>query len=144
MATEVIVVGLGLRGRDWVREVRNSQEFELVGCVDTDADALAAASSLGIPPDRCFPDLTEAIDKSGCRAVIVATSADQHVGPCETSLARNVAVLVEKPFTLSLKDARRLVQLAEQQKVPLLVAQNYRYLRSFRAARRMIAEGTLG
>ena len=144
MAIEVILVGLGLRGKDWVREVRNSQAFELVGCVDSDANALAAVRALGIPADRCFGDLTEAIEKSGCRAVIIATAADQHVGPCETSLARNLPVLVEKPFTLHLKDARRLVQLSEQQKVPLLVAQNYRYLRSFRAARRLIADGALG
>ena len=144
MAIEVIVVGLGLRGRDWIREVRASQEFELVGCVDTDREALTAVENVSVPASRCFQDLNEAIDKTGCRAVIVATSADQHVGPCETSLARELPVLVEKPFALRLTDARRLVQLSEQQNVPLLVAQNYRYLRSFRAARNIIAEGTLG
>jgi len=144
MAIEVIVVGLGLRGRDWIREVRASPEFELVGCVDTDREALAAVENLSVPASSCFQDLNEAIDRTSCRAVIVATSADQHVGPCESSIARDLPVLVEKPFALSLTDARRLVQLSEQQKVPLLVAQNYRYLRSFRAARRIIAEARLG
>jgi predicted dehydrogenase len=144
MAIEVIVVGLGLRGKDWIREVRASREFELVGYVDSDREALATVENLNVPASRCFQDLNEAIDRTGCQAVIVATSADQHVGPCETSLAHNLPVLVEKPFALRLNDARRLVQFSEQQKVPLLVAQNYRYLRSFRAARRIIAEGTLG
>jgi predicted dehydrogenase len=53
-------------------------------------------------------------------------------------------VLVEKPFTLQLRDAVRVVSLAEQNGAPLLVAQNYRYLRSFRAVRRLINEGVLG
>jgi predicted dehydrogenase len=52
--------------------------------------------------------------------------------------------LVEKPFTLSLREAADLVSLAKQKGAPLLVAQNYRYMRSFRTARRLISEGTLG
>jgi predicted dehydrogenase len=53
-------------------------------------------------------------------------------------------VLVEKPFTLRLSEAVKLVDLAEQKGVPLLVAQNYRYLRSFRTLRRLISQGALG
>jgi predicted dehydrogenase len=52
--------------------------------------------------------------------------------------------MVEKPFALRLAEAKRLVRLAEQRATPLIVAQNYRYLRSFRTARRVIAEGLLG
>jgi len=52
--------------------------------------------------------------------------------------------MVEKPFALKLHDAKQLVTLAEQKGTPLVVAQNYRYMRSFRTARRLIAEGVLG
>jgi predicted dehydrogenase len=52
--------------------------------------------------------------------------------------------MVEKPFTICLSEAVKLVLLAEQNKLPLLVAQNYRYMRSFRTVRRLIADGTLG
>ena len=145
MAIEVIVVGLGQRGRDWIREVRATPEFEVAAYVDSDRDVLnSTRESLNIPSTRCYEDLNEALDKTACDAVIIATSADQHVAPCETALTRNVAVLVEKPFTLHLPEAVKLVQLAEQQNAPLLVAQNYRYLRSFRATRELIAKGTLG
>jgi predicted dehydrogenase len=51
---------------------------------------------------------------------------------------------VEKPFAQRLDDAVRLVQLAEANEVPIVVAQNYRYLRSQRAARRLVREGALG
>jgi predicted dehydrogenase len=76
--------------------------------------------------------------------VIVATSAASHVEPCETALNRGLAVMVEKPFTLCLREAVKLVSLAEAKGAPLIVAQNYRYMRSFRTARRLIGDGALG
>jgi hypothetical protein len=45
--------------------------------------------------------------------VIVATSAASHVEPCETALNRGLAVMVEKPFTLCLREAMKLASLAE-------------------------------
>ena len=145
MAIEVIVVGVGQRGKDWIRELRSSQDFALAACVDSDRKVLdKAGADLNVPSDRLFENLSEAIDKIPCQAVIVATSADHHVLPCETALLSDLPVLVEKPFTLHLDEAKRLVHLAEQQRVPLLVAQNYRYMRSFRATRKLIEQGTLG
>lgn len=145
MAIRVIVAGAGARGRDWIREVRANPAFELAAVVDPDQETLQNASrSFVIPPAGCFNDLEEALDQKECDAVIIASSADRHVQVCELALSRQAAVMVEKPFTMVLSDAIRLVSLAEQQKVPLMVAQNHRYLRSFRTARRLIAEGVLG
>ncbi len=145
MAIKVVVVGMGARGRDWVREVRAATGFELAGCVEIDNDVRQnAAAALTVSPETCFKDLREAIEKTGCQAVIVATPPDCHVEPCRIALSRKLAVLVEKPFTIELREAIQLVSLAEQQKAPLLVAQNYRYLRSFSTARQLIEIGTLG
>jgi predicted dehydrogenase len=145
VAIEVAIAGMGGRGRDWVREVRNAPAFNLAAAIEVDQNVLGvAARELGIPPQQCFSDLETAIEQTRPNAVIVATPADCHVQPVETALNHGLAVMVEKPFTTGLGEAVKLVLLAEQKNAPLLVAQNYRYLRSFRAARRLIAEGTLG
>ena len=145
MALRVVVVGLGARGQDWVSEVRASPAYELVACVDVDPGVLQSSSvQLQIPQQQCFVDLEKALDHDSCQAVIVATAAASHVQPCESALSRKLAVLVEKPFSLHLSEAANLVSLAEAKSTPLLVAQNYRYMRSFRTARRLIREGTLG
>lgn len=145
MAIRIAVAGLGPRGQDWLREVRKAPAFELVACVDIDPPTLKqAAARLSIPPERCFTDVAEALDRESCDAVIVATSVPNHVKPCELALERGIAVMVEKPFTMCLRDSVKLVALAEQKGVPLIVAQNYRYMRSFRTARRLIDEGKLG
>ena len=145
MAIRVTIAGMGARGQDWVREVIASRAFELAACVDVDPNALQrVATRFGIRSDQCFYDLGKALDSSGSDAVIVVTPADCHATTCEVALSRKLAVLVEKPFTLRLSDAVRLVSLAEKNSTPLLVAQNYRYLRSFRTVRRLIQEGLLG
>lgn len=145
MAIRVAVVGLGSRGQDWVREVRTDPGYELVACVDPDREALQlAATKLNVPQGQLFTMLADALDNADCEAVIVAAAADYHTEVCEAALARGLGLMVEKPFTLHLNEAIRLARLAEQKKAPLVVAQNYRYLRSFKAARRIVHEGTLG
>jgi len=145
MAIRIAVVGMGARGLDWVRELKAAPAFELAACVDVDPDALQKASEhAGLSSDHCFTDLTEALDKNDCHAVIVATPPDCHLAACEAALQRKLAVLVEKPFTMRLVEAARLVSLARENKAQLLVAQNFRYLRSFRTIKQLIDDGTLG
>jgi predicted dehydrogenase len=135
---------MGPRGQDWLREIQRDTGYELVGCVDIDQAALRNVQLKGVSPKQCFTNLSEMLDQNNCDALIVATSPESHVQPCELAIERGIAVLVEKPFTLGLREAAGLVSLAEQKGAPLLVAQNYRYMRSFRTARRLISEGTLG
>ena len=106
--------------------------------------AREGASSLGVPPERRFSRLDQALDAVPCDAVIVATSADRHVEPCELALSRGLGVLVEKPFAQSLDEAIRLVEIGETAGAPIVVAQNYRYMRPHRAARRLVRGGVLG
>jgi predicted dehydrogenase len=145
MAIRVVVVGMGPRGQDWWREIQTASEYEPVACVDNDPAVLEQIRSAGVvAPKQCFTELEEVLERNQCEAVIVATSPGSHVEPCELALARGLAVMVEKPFTLCLGEAVKLVTLAEQKGAPLIVAQNYRYMRSFRTARRLIADGALG
>jgi predicted dehydrogenase len=141
----VIVVGMGSRGQDWIAQLRSNAAYEVVGCVEVDEERRQSASlSLGMPPQQCFADLEMALDGSDAQAVVVATPVEDHRQSCELALSKGAGVLVEKPFTVSLREAVHLVEFAERQTLPLIVAQNYRYMRSFRTARRLITEGVLG
>ncbi|HEV3469781.1 MAG TPA: Gfo/Idh/MocA family oxidoreductase [Pyrinomonadaceae bacterium] len=143
MALKVIVVGLGARGREWAREVSADPRFELAAGVEPDEEARRRASAEA-GGARLFADAGEALDQTPCDAVVVATPAHQHAAACEAALARGRAVLVEKPFATTLAGAARVVRLAEAAGVPLVVGQNYRYMRSFRTVRRLVREGALG
>jgi predicted dehydrogenase len=145
VALKVIVVGLGGRGLEWAREVSAAPGFELAAGVEVSDDARRrAASATTLTAATLFGDVDEALERVDSDVVIVATPADEHVRACERAIARGRALLVEKPFATRLADAARVVRLAEEKSVPVVVAQNYRYMRSFRTVRRLVREGTLG
>jgi predicted dehydrogenase len=145
MAVRVVLTGTGARGRDWVRELGLHPGCELAACVDVEPGALEAVGlELGVPPERRFQALEEALDSVQCDAVLVATPPREHAEGCRVALERGVAVLVEKPFTQRLHEAVELVRLAEERGAPLIVGQNYRYMRSSRTVRRLVRDGALG
>lgn len=145
MAFRLIVAGMGSRGREWVRTIRSMPDVALAAYVDTDEARLrTAATTFGLASDKCFRRLDDALAAVPCEALIVATSLNQHVEPCQAAIAWGLGVLVEKPFTTDLRQATMLVGEAERRRVPIVVGQNYRYTRAPRAARRVIASGAIG
>jgi len=146
MAIKVAIVGLGPRGNDWIKQVRSAKAFELGVVVDVDQTVLTrAAQTHQIPKTSCFETLEQAlVGNPDCQAVLVTTPATQHFNDCRTALSHSKAIFVEKPFTTHLAEANELVSVAEERGVPLMVAQNYRYLRVNRTVRQLIREGRLG
>lgn len=145
MALRVAVIGLGPRGLDWARVLRSTPVASLAGACDPDAAARGRAAAdpalNGIPLESDLASLARA---SAFDAVVVATPPQSHPRLVEEALDLGQAVLVEKPFTLDLASAVRVVRLAESRSLPLLVAQNYRYMRAHRTVRRLVSEGVLG
>jgi predicted dehydrogenase len=53
-------------------------------------------------------------------------------------------VLVEKPMACSLSECRRMVEEADKAGITLMIAQNQRYMPSYRGVRRVIRDGEIG
>jgi predicted dehydrogenase len=125
--------------------LRAAPAFKLAGTVERNPEQRrAAAAALGLSSELCHDRLDAAVEAGAPQAAIVATSIDSHVEPCRAALAAGLGVLVEKPFTLRLRDARSLVAEAGARGLPLMVGQNYRYMRMPRALRRLFGSGELG
>jgi predicted dehydrogenase len=146
MTRRALLIGCGQRGRQWAATLNDHAHWRVAGLVDPDPEARGKlAADLGVRRELTVPDLG-ALDVSQPEwdAVIVATPPDLHVEPARWAVDHGKAVLVEKPFTTSLTDAVELVEKAEAADVPLMVGQNYRYLRMNQAARRVVDSGSLG
>ncbi len=52
--------------------------------------------------------------------------------------------MLEKPMVLRARDARNLVNLAEQQQIPFVIGYPYHFVEQHARLRARIAEGTLG
>jgi predicted dehydrogenase len=142
----ILLIGVGTRGRMWRDSIANHERWRLAGIVDVDVGrAKEEAEVVGLGPDRCWQTIEAAFDAApDARAVVIATPHHHHVDPCLTAIERGVAVLLEKPFAPTLAEGVTLVRSAEEKGTPLLVGQNYRYLRWTRTARSLIDSGQLG
>ena len=142
MALRIVVIGLGPRGREWVRVVRGRPGHDLVAGVAPDPAAAAAARADG--PLAVHASLADALAAGAADAAIVATAPHRHREDALAAIAAGLHVLVEKPFALCVADARAVVEAARAANRTLVVGQNYRAMRAWRTVRRFVADGSLG
>lgn len=76
--------------------------------------------------------------------VVVNTPNDTHYAYAKKALQAGKHVIVEKPFTTTVDEAKELIELARQQNKMLSVYHNRRYDSDFRTAAKIIREGWLG
>lgn len=146
MDLRALVIGAGGRGREWIREIGADDDWSVAAIVEVDAVAMregTAASS--IDTAATFREVEKALS-SGIPfdAAFVVTPPGVHLEPTQRILAEGLPVLVEKPLSTSLSEAKEMVGKAEQIGVPLLVGMNHRYLRSHRTVKKVVESGRLG
>lgn len=76
--------------------------------------------------------------------VIIATSTDSHVGLTKQAIKKNKHVLVEKPLSLSIEEARDIQKKAEEAKKIVAVSLQTRYLSQIQAIINAKQEGKFG
>src|SRR5437660_531022 len=87
----------------------------------------ALQKDAGVPADRCFESLKEAIAATEPEAMLNTTALSAHVAVIRAGFEAGLHVLVEKPFAPSLAIARQLVDAAAARNLVLMVSQNYRF-----------------
>jgi predicted dehydrogenase len=116
-ALRVAVVGAGAFGRNHLRVLRELQQagqaVELVGVVDRDPVAVAAASErFGVPGFETIEACLTAV--GGLDAASVCVPTVHHASAAAPLLAAGVDLLIEKPLAASLADADLILELARK------------------------------
>lgn len=138
---KTLSVGVGGRGRWPLEFCRPENGFELVGLCDVNTDLLVtAAAQVGMPGERCFTELATALDQTKPDCVVIVTPTKFHVPMSKLAIERGVAVLVEKGMAPDWASANDLVRTVTAARVPVCVAQNYRYNAMEQTVRRAIAD----
>ena len=145
MTIRTIHIGAGGRGRWPLNRFQNRADFEAVALIDVSADNLAAAREItGLGTDACFDSLSAALQAVEADAVVVITPPDLHADQCMEAVRAQKHVLVEKPFTKDLSQARQIVAEAGEQGVVVAVTQNARFYPPVQTIRRLLQTGELG
>ena len=94
--------------------------------------------------EHAFTDPAALVALEGLDAVIVSSTPNMHYAHAKAALERGLHVLLEKPMTFTVAEARELVDLAAARGVHLLISCPWHFTAHGIEARRMIAAGELG
>ncbi|GAA3037562.1 Gfo/Idh/MocA family protein [Microbacterium dextranolyticum] len=137
----IAIIGAGAMGRDHVRYVQDDPQTVLVALADPMPETEAYAASLGVP---WYADHVEMLDAVRPDGVIIASPNRLHLPMARDVIARGIPVLVEKPISDDLDDARAFAAEAREQGAKVLIGQHRRHNPKVRRAKEIIDSGVLG
>ncbi len=144
MTAELLLVGLGTRGKMWARVIDASTSARIAAAVDPceQARGAFAATHKDLP---VFAALEDALASSSSYTVaILVTPPDGHFAQCRLLFHAGLPVLAEKPLATGLADAIAILDLADEHKLPLSVGLNFRYLPVHQKQKELLTSGFLG
>jgi predicted dehydrogenase len=146
MQVRLIQVGLGGWGFDWAKNVLPAvRSIEAVAFVDADPAARKRLQErLGVSQANVFATLDAALAAVAADGVLVVLPTSAHKPVAEGGLKAGLPVIVEKPFTSTLGEARDLIALADEVGRILMVSQNYRYHSAVSAAADLVQSRAYG
>ncbi|KAJ1668541.1 hypothetical protein IW140_002709 [Coemansia sp. RSA 1813] len=138
---KVGVVGFGMSARVFhCPLVSASDKYELTAVVERHSEK----SKSVYPQVRVVRSIDELLDLPDIDLVIVTTPNDTHVPYARKLLTAGKHCVVEKPFTVTEKEARELDLLAKQTGKVLSVFQNRRWDGDFLTVKNILSENVLG
>lgn len=146
MVVKLVHVGLGGWGTDWERNAFGPvADIERVAWVDAHEPTLELAQQrLQLPADRCFTSIADAFAAVEADALLVTAPQHAHVPLAIEAMEAGKHVLVEKPFAVSVDEAREGVAVAEKTGRILMVSQQYRHYPAVRKAAALVADQAYG
>jgi predicted dehydrogenase len=137
---KVGVVGFGLAGKVFHAPfIRMVDGLELTAIVRRSGEA-----DPKYPGVRFVRSVEELLAIEDIELVVVATPNDLHAPIARQSLQAGRHVVVDKPFTPTLKEAEELVALAKRKNRIVTVFQNRRWDGDFLTVRRLLSDQSLG
>ena len=137
------ILGTGFMGKVHAENLRRLGHVEIVAVAGS-SDQRAREFAKGIGVSRATGNYQELLEDPAIQAVHVLTPNALHHPMCRAALQAGKHVLCEKPFTISVDQARELVDLAAKTGLANCIQHNLRYYPVVQQIRRMIEAGDLG
>jgi predicted dehydrogenase len=139
---KVGVVGCGYWGPNLIRNFVELPTANLVAVSDLREERLEHIKSrypkIEVTKDYCT------LFSMGLDAVVIATPPYTHFQIAKECLLHNMSVLVEKPLTLSSRDAEELIMIAQERDQRLMVGHTFEYNSAIKTLKGIIHSGELG
>jgi predicted dehydrogenase len=137
------VIGYGYWGPNIVRNLRALEGCEVAAVCDQSPAALKRLKQ--VHPDLSLTSRSsEVLESPDIDAVAVVTPVSSHFELAKAALSNGKHVFIEKPFTSTTRQAEELIELAERQKLKVMVDHTFLFTGAVRKIRDLIDEGVLG
>jgi UDP-N-acetylglucosamine 3-dehydrogenase len=138
----VAVIGTGFWGRNHARVFKELAETELLAVCDTNAKrARAAADQFGV---KSYTSTGNMLKNKNIDAVSVCTWSTSLAEEALKALKAGKHVLVEKPMAENVRQAERLLKMAESEDLHLTVGFLMRFIPGLQRIRKEVEDKTLG
>ena len=138
------VIGYGYWGPNIVRNFSSVDGIQVVAVCDRSEDALKKVRRTYPALDVSTDPGTILISPSSIDAVAVITPVFTHYDFARKALENGKHVFVEKPFTLTAEQAEDLVELAEKNKLKIMVDHTFLFTGAVKKIKEVIDAGALG
>ncbi len=100
------------------------------------------AVAFGIP--AIYSSVAEMLDKEKPDFLDIITPPETHLEYCQLAFDRGIPVVCQKPLAPTLEDAGKIIAMAQNQRVPFMVHENFRFQPWYREIKKLLKEGVIG
>jgi len=137
------VIGCGYWGAKHARVLSELAGARLHSVADLDQEKVKAITDK-YPAVKGYHDMAQMLRNPQIEGVVIATPASTHFKLAQQALKAGKHVLVEKPLSLVPQEAQRLIDLATQEKLTLMVGHTFEYHPAVEVLRQIVQSGDLG
>lgn len=144
------IIGCGYISKRHIEALAMCDEANLVAVSDLQKERMTEATlqyqelSNEHHPICLYENYTNMLENENVDVVIICTLSGLHAGMAKISLIAGKHVILEKPMTLSLKDADEINQLAKANQLKVVVCHQMRFKPIMRKIKQVIDEGKIG
>jgi len=137
------VIGYGYWGPNVVRNLRGLENCQLIAISDKNPVALRRAGKIytGV---ELTTDPSELLTSPKIDVVAVVTPVWTHFELAKAALQNGKHVFVEKPFTSTVQQAEELIELAERNRLKIMVDHTFLFTGAVKKIRELVEDGTVG
>jgi UDP-N-acetylglucosamine 3-dehydrogenase len=143
---KVAVVGVGNIGKIHCRYYSQNPNVELVAVCDLIEERAQAMADLH--GTKAYTDMNVMLENEEIDIVSIATAGEENGGdhylPAITAIEAGKDVLVEKPISNNIDQAREMIRLAAERNVRLVSNLNHRFVPAAYKGKELIQKGELG
>lgn len=142
LSKAIVVIGPGLIGKKHIELINKSVRCHLSAIVAPDHPHdhdIAQKNKVNL-----YHTIEDAIRNDLIDGVIIASPNIYHVDQAITCVKKNIPVLLEKPISHSISEARRLIDVLQSSNNKLIIGHHRAHSPIMRTAQKLISQGYIG